>query len=542
MNRQRKRLLGFLVAIVLIVATYTLLYRWGMATFEGEQRSLIHSLEVVIETFTTTGYGADAPWTSPQMNAVLIAMQLTGVVIVFMTLPLFVVPWVENAMETTPPTVAEDVSNHVIICEYTPRGETLVRELEAQDVDYVVVQPDRDRARSLYEDGTSVVHGDPESTDALERAGIERATTVVADSTDETNASIVLSVRECHSTVRTISFVEDSSLADYIRYAGADQVFSPRHLLGRGLANKVTSSVTADLGETVEIGSDFEIVELSIQQGSEVAGERLSGSGIRERTGASIIGAWLEGEFVVSPAPDTLLDENTVLLVAGRESQLERLKAMTLSEERSHARKNVIVAGYGEVGSTVSRELAANDIDHVVVDIEEKEGVSVVGSVTDEETLRTAGIDRASAIILALSDDTTATFAALILRELDPHVEVVARANESESVGKMYRAGVDYVLALETVSGRMLASTILGEDVMALDRQIEIVRTEAESFAGRSLGDAAIRSRTGCTVIAVERNGDVETDLGADYVIAADDQLIVAGVDEDISQFYALAE
>jgi K+/H+ antiporter YhaU regulatory subunit KhtT len=72
---------------------------------------------------------------------------------------------------------------------------------------------------------------------------------------------------------------------------------------------------------------------------------------------------------------------------------------------------------------------------------------------------------------------------------------------------------------------------------MALDKQIDIVRTPAPNFAGQTLAGADIRSRTGATVIAVERNGNVNSDLDADFRIQHGDSLVVAGTDGDIAAF-----
>jgi len=102
-------------------------------------------------------------------------------------------------------------------------------------------------------------------------------------------------------------------------------------------------------------------------------------------------------------------------------------------------------------------------------------------------------------------DDTLAVFATLVVRELSGDVQIIARANETGNARKLYRAGADYVLALSTVSGRMLASTILNEDVISFDQWVEVVRVPAGRLAGQSLEDADVRARTSCTVIAVER-------------------------------------
>ncbi len=210
---------------------------------------------------------------------------------------MFVAPWVQEALRVSPPTTLDDVEDHIVICGYSPRAETLIDEFRSWDREYAVIVRDREEALDLYERNITVVHGDPESADTLRNVHVEDADAVVADATDEQNASIALAVREVSDSVRIITLVENPDLTNYLQYAGADQVISPRHLLGHSLAEKVTASVTADLGETVTIGEDFEIVELSIQAGSEIDGTRLDESGVREQTGASIIGLWRRGEF-----------------------------------------------------------------------------------------------------------------------------------------------------------------------------------------------------------------------------------------------------
>jgi voltage-gated potassium channel Kch len=171
---------------------------------------------------------------------------------------------------------------------------------------------------------------------------------------------------------------------------------------------------------------------------------------------------------------------------------------MTLSSVRGFRRGETVIVGYGEVGQTIVDNLDAAGVPHTVLDREAKAGVDVVGDATDPEDLRAAGVTDARTVILALSEDTDAEFATLVIRDLNSDVEVVARAEETENVKKMYRAGADYVLSLATVSGRMLASSILeDEDVISMDQQVEIIRTDAGGLAGTTLGDAEVRSRRG---------------------------------------------
>jgi Trk K+ transport system NAD-binding subunit len=405
-------------------------------------------------------------------------------------------------------------------------------------VDHVITEPDRERATELYENDHHVIHADPTSIRGLEGASLASARAIVADVSDQVDASIVLTAREVAEDVPIISVIEEPDRQSYHRLAGADHVLSPRPLLGESLASKVTTSVTASLGEAIEIGDHFEIAELPIQRGSRLVGTTLAESGIREQSGVNVIGAWFRGEFETPPSPDAMLTDGTVLLVTGREAQLEELKKLTLSEVRRFSRGETIVIGYGEVGRRISAALDDAGLPYTVIDRTEMDGVDVVGDATEPETLQEAGIEDARSVILAMPDDTTTEFATLVVRDTSPETEIIARVEEIESVRKMYRAGADYVLSLATVTGRMIASTILeDEDVLSLDQQVEVVRTIAPELVGQTIGDAEVRSKTGCTVVGVERNGTVITDLGPEFRVEAGDELVIAGTDDGIQRF-----
>jgi Trk K+ transport system NAD-binding subunit len=540
LTEARRRVLLYLGFAAVVMIVYAFVYQWSMAAFEGTQVGYVESLHVVVETFTTTGYGEDANrWSTNQMWLLMIVMQFTGLGLFFLTLPLFLVPLVEESLRTAPPT-STSLTDHVVICEFTPRGDTLVGELESMDTEYVVVESDRGRARELDADGYSVIHGNPESVDDLVDANTGDAVALVADADDETNASIILSAKQVDPGIRVISLIEDADLADYHRYAGADRVVSPRRVLGDSLASKAATSISTDLGDAVEIAEDFEVVELLVQQGAEVEGKTIADSGIGREAGVNIIGAWFRGEFVSPPPPDEVIDEHTILLVTGREAQVERLKELTLSEARRYRRGTVVVVGNGEVGSTAADALIAAEVPTVVVDKEEKPGVDVVGDITDRQTIEKAGVTDARSVILAVDNDTTAVFATLVINRVAPEIEIIARANEAESIRKLYRAGAEYVLALATVSGRMLASNLLDEEVIAPEAQLEIVRTHAPALVGTSLAEADVRARTNCTVIAAERNGELVTEVGPDFVVQTDDTLVVVGPDRDVNRFNEL--
>ncbi|WP_281193459.1 TrkA family potassium uptake protein [Halorubrum sp. F4] len=539
MNGWQRRVVGYFLLLALALVGTAAVYQWGMGTFEGRPRTFLDSLQFAVEMFTTTGFGGDARWTSPQMQAFIVVTDLMGMALLVGALPVVATPLLESAFsDTAPESLDDDISGHVIICSYTTRAEVLIEELDAHDVPHVIVEADRDRANELYGDGNRVIRADPESAEGLEGARLPAARALVADVSDQVDASIVLAAKEVAEDVPVVSVVDDPELERYHRLAGADHVLSPRPLLGRGLAEKVTTALRTELGEAVAIGEDLRLAEVSVRHGGDLAGSTLAESGIRERAGVNVIGAWFQGDFDASPSPDATLERGTVLLVSGRPDQLERLVGMTQSSVRRFSPGRTVIAGYGQVGRTVAAELDDAGIPYTVVDRTDDEGVDVVGDATEPETLSTAGIDEADTVVLALPDDTTTEFATLVIREAAPDTEIVARVDEHANVSKTYRAGADYVLSLATVTGRMSAARLLeGREVLSVEGQVEVIRLEAPRLVGSTLGEANVRDRTGCTVMAIERDGAVRTEMGPDTVVERGDELVVVGTDEGIRAF-----
>jgi Trk K+ transport system NAD-binding subunit len=521
---------------------YAVLYQFAVAASQNVQIGFLESLHVVVETFTTVGYGERAhDLEAPTMYVLSMAMQLTGVALIFLTLPAFVLPLFAEAFASDPAT-SYDGKNHIVVCTYSATVEMLVEELDTREKDHVVLEPDTDQAEQLLDQGVPVVRGNPEDVDVMEAVNAEQADAVVAASDDETNASILLAASHVAPETELLSLVEDESHADYHYYAGADDVVQPRELLGESLAGKASTAVQTEMSGSVEIGEDLDIAELLVQRGSPLEGRTVATCGIDQLPGTNIIGAWFRGEFVSPPAPDRVIDEHTILLVAGLTEEVEKMRELTLSDARRNRQGGVVVAGYGVVGSAVTGAVSKSGLSTTVIDIESAPGVDITGDVTDPVTLEEANLSEARSLVLALSDDTTALFAALVAKEIAPGVEIIARANHADSPPKLYRAGAEYVLSLPTVSGRMLASKLLDEEVITPETQVELVRMNAPALAGRNLGDIDVRARTKCTVLAVERGDEILTGIDAGLVIREDDVLVLAGNDEAIDAFAEIAQ
>ena len=538
MNDWQRRVAGATGVVAATLLTYALVYQWGMEVYEDQSVMYIQALQVVIEAITTAGFGSHAPWSSPQMNAMVLFMNLTGVLFVFLAVPLFAVPVLRDAFERRPPETFSG-TGHVVLTPHTSRIEALIDELEAQGRDYVLIEPRRERAKALYVDGYPVVHGDPESVSALRGVDLQAASALVVDGRDEVDTSVILSAREISDEVQTVAVIEDEALESYHRMAGTDHVLSPRQLLGQGLAGEIPFLLRMAEDTTIGIGENLEVAELDVESGSPLCDQTIGELRLRERFGVNVIGAWFGGTFKSPIGPTTTIDCRARLLVSGAPARIQALRREESSTLRLRKRQRVIVVGYGQSGQAAVDVLADTEARLTIIDAKDRPEVDVVGDARDPEVYEEANAEAADAVIIDLDDDTTTLFATLIARDANPEAHIVARANEEENERKIYRAGADYVQSLATISGRMMAATVLDkEEVLSFRTKIDVVRLPAGRLAKRTLARADVRAETGCTVVAVLRDGEVVTELDPEeFVFGNEDQLVVVGTDEDVQRF-----
>lgn len=524
------------VAIVLaIIITYAVIFMWSMLHFEEVTVTFSQSLQVVAESLTTSGYGGFAPWQSDFMNYFVLLMNTTGVVLVFVAFPAFFLPYLRDAIGKTPPSKT-DKSDHLIICEYSPYTEALIRELNSREQDYIIIEQDDDKAMELLSSGFNVMMGDPESEGVLKAACIDKAKAIMVHTAIYKNISVIFTTRNLRPDIKIIAVLTDEKMTDYYRLAGADITMSPRQLIGKSLAAQVPA---VSINDSVEINNTIELVEIDIEEGSELCNKTIREANLLDHFHVNIIGAWEKGEFTSPAAIDLTLNSRTRLLVAGDKDELEKLTKKAEARVRQFIRNRVLILGYGQSGKAAAELLRNKSVDVDVVDLKEGEGVDFVGDVRIAETLEIADIKNASAIIVTIRDDTAALFATLMARDMNKDTRIIVRANNVQDVQKLYQAGADYVQSLATVTGRMLASSLFDDETsLAAEKQIDLVQLPAGSLAGQTLVQSDVRRETGCTILAAIRNGEKITALDPKKFTFQDgDDVIVAGTDNSIHKF-----
>ncbi|MFO8034709.1 MAG: NAD-binding protein [Candidatus Bipolaricaulota bacterium] len=342
----------YLLAILLVLLAFAVVYRSFMLWFEGRERDFLSALQVVVQTVTTVGYGEDAPWQTPQLNILVIIMQLTGLVILFMLLPLFVLPWLEERLKWRwiPTQVPRRMRDHVVVCGHSPLAETLAHELDLAGRSVLFVVREAELAARL-EARWPAIHGDVSHVDDLRRAGAHWAQALVANESDERNAAMILSA-SAFPHLYVLAVAGSPRAKAYLSYAGADVVVSPRESTALALTNKALTGSPFHLEDLAHVAPGLEVAELPVLPGSSLIGRTLGDAEVGEETGANVIGLWAKGDFVFSPGPATWVGEGSVLVAAGTKGQLERLEELTLSSRWRAAQQEggrVLILGCEEV-------------------------------------------------------------------------------------------------------------------------------------------------------------------------------------------------
>jgi len=156
----------------------------------------------------------------------------------------------------------------------------------------------------------------------------------------------------------------------------------------------------------------------------------------------------------------------------------------SLSELPVH---RAVIVGYGPIGQMVSRILGQNGIEPVVIEmnidtvrkLRGEERLAVYGDANRKEVLEEAGIAGAESLILSASGMTDGTEAVRAAIEINPRIQVLARADYLQEAGRLREAGASEVFSGEGEVALAIADSILrrlGSTPEQLDEARERIR------------------------------------------------------------------
>ncbi len=276
----------------------------------------------------------------------------------------------------------------------------------------------------------------------------------------------------------------------------------------------------------------------------------------------------------------------TAPLYALRKRWFKYEALQTINIPKAGLHDHVVIAGGGRVGSHVASVLKNLGIDFVVLEEDYRKveqarsaGFPVVyGDAKETIVLKAAEIDKARLFLLTVPPIVVAQTIVDQVRLMNPRLDIVARAEGVEQMKTLYEKGVHMVVQPELEAGLEITRQALFHlniPVTEIQRYSDAVRQDLYApiyqankeyqtmdllktatglleltwvnvhpdspIGGRTLGDLAVRTRTGASIVGVIRAGKFYPGPDADYRIENGDLIAVIGEPEEREAFETLA-
>jgi Trk K+ transport system NAD-binding subunit len=480
---------------------------------------------------------------------------LSGVIMIFIVIPLLIAPFLTTLLAPSPPRkTPHRLSGHTVVMGYDELTRSVIESLTVSDHDIVIIEQDKAIALEIathYRKRAYVIWGDYTDPSTWVAAHIDKAHFVVICKDERQTASIVLGIRGLVQG-KIISVVDKLSFERYLSYAGADYVLSPKHATGRLLARHAVLNPSGDaetdipgLGRiniNLEHAAEQELrlINIPVVFGCHAAFKSLSELHLFERFGIIVPFLWKSGKFIQEPGNDLIIDNTTSLFLFGR---AESIVAAIRDEFNPDgcANATAVIAGFGDVGAGAYQELRSSGVSCMVIDSKHHNVQQVIGNAEDEEVLKKARIEEARFCVVALNNDDVNIFTTLMVRNLNPVIRILARANEPATVEKLYRAGADYVALLPMIGGQTIARIILANTVtilLELPNGKLVILKHANNTYKRPL--KWFTRKTGVRIIGIESPSRSIIAPAAEEIILEGDALIAVGDTEQLKKFIHL--
>jgi voltage-gated potassium channel len=252
--------------------------------------------------------------------------------------------------------------------------------------------------------------------------------------------------------------------------------------------------------------------------------------------------------YTLSQTAELFLAEDVLIRIR------DRRRRNVLKKLNNHT----IICGFGRLGSSLTKELQTRNSALVVIDSDDKaietcttNGIPCLqGSATDEQILREAGIDRASALVTVTPSDAENVFIVLTARSINPKLQIISRCDSASSIPKLEKAGADKVISPHAITGRRIAHMLTHPNIIQFldgilefgDQRMrlgEFVIGENSPVANLTLREAKL----GVAVLAVDhpdqpasRHPTAETKLMPGTAI------IAMGLDQDLNRIEKIVQ
>lgn len=211
-------------------------------------------------------------------------------------------------------------------------------------------------------------------------------------------------------------------------------------------------------------------------------------------------------------------------------------------------KKQFAILGLGRFGSKVAREMFYRGQEVIVIDKDENkiEGIkdevthAFVGDITNEETLKEAGVPECDVVVVAESSSIESSIISSQICKTFGVKKVIAKAQNTIHGKILIKLQVDQIVYPEQDTAIKLVNKLTSDNILdyiELGHHINIVSVEApEKFSGKTIKELALRRRFHVTILGIKRGDELIFNLTDDDMVQEADILIVFGETEALKK------
>jgi len=320
--RIRNALIALVLAIIFGTVGFTLIEGWPLSD----------SLYVTVQTLTTVGYG-DLPPHTAAGRAFAVIVMLMGVGGVALAASTIVQSVVQSELvsafgQRRQSKKMSKLQDHYIICGSGRVGSHLIRDLQATQKPFVVIENDPQRAAEFTQREITVLVADATLEESLREVGVDRARGLAAClPNDADNIYVVLTARDLNPNLRIVARAAEEQAEAKLLRAGANHVIAPTIIGGHRMAVALTKPAVSEFMDSItanELGLGFEQVE--VDAASHIVGKELRSTPIRSELDVVVISIRRQGgEIIFNPSGDCQIETGDILIAIGRSDSLTKL-------------------------------------------------------------------------------------------------------------------------------------------------------------------------------------------------------------------------
>lgn len=316
---------AFILLIVIGVLGYMILLKVDF----------VDALYMTVITISTVGFG-EVGTISDQSEIFSIFMIFLGVGVVGYTFTTVVAMFVEGKLtELWKGSKMEKkisaLSDHYIICGSGELAEVIIKKFIDENLNFVVITDKIKDLDDYSHHDILVIEGHSTEESILEHAGINKAKGLISTLDSEVdNIVTVLTARNLNKDIYIIANSISKSGSEKLLKVGANKTLSAVEISGKRMASlMIKPNIISFLDVVTRIGDvELDLEEVIVKKASYLENKTLLEAQIPKKTGLIVLAIKkIEGgQLQFNPPVDYIFKIGDVLIVLGREDQIDKLK------------------------------------------------------------------------------------------------------------------------------------------------------------------------------------------------------------------------